>query len=52
MNVAADAPIREQYKREAAERAVEFVLPGMIIGLGTGTTALFAIRRIARLLHE
>ena len=24
----------------------------MIVGLGTGTTAIFAIRRIARLLHE
>ena len=52
MSGAAEAKLRERYKKEAAERAVEFVLPGMIVGLGTGTTAIFAIRRIARLLHE
>lgn len=30
---------REQQKREAAERAVEFVESGMLLGLGTGSTA-------------
>ena len=35
-------------KQQAAERAAEFVQAGMIIGLGTGSTAIFATRRIAR----
>ncbi len=37
-------------KRHAAERAVEFVESGMIIGLGHGTTAIWATRRIAELI--
>jgi ribose 5-phosphate isomerase A len=41
---------RAAYKRQAAERAVELVGSGMVVGLGTGTTALFAIRRIGELL--
>jgi len=40
---------RNPLKRQAAEQAVEFVQPGMIIGLGTGSTAIFATRRIAEL---
>ena len=39
-------------KQQAAERAVEFVKSGMVVGLGHGSTAMFAVRRIARLLHE
>ncbi len=35
-------------KQQAAERAAEFVQAGMIIGLGTGSTAIFATRCIAR----
>ena len=42
----------EQLKQRAAERAVEFVKSGMVVGLGHGSTAIFAVRRIARLLHE
>lgn len=38
-------------KREAALRAVELVEPGMTIGLGHGTTAAFAVRRIAELMR-
>ncbi|MFW6135417.1 MAG: ribose-5-phosphate isomerase RpiA [Chloroflexota bacterium] len=41
-----------QLKRQAAERAVEFVESGMVIGLGHGSTTIFALRRIARLLDE
>jgi ribose 5-phosphate isomerase A len=41
-----------QLKQQAAEGAVEFVKSGMVIGLGHGSTAIFAVRRIARLLHE
>ena len=48
----ADTELRTQYKRQAAERAVEFVQPGMIVGLGTGSTAIFATRRIAHLFHD
>jgi ribose 5-phosphate isomerase A len=40
------------YKRQAAERAAEFVASGMCVGLGTGSTAIFATRRIAELLRE
>jgi len=38
-----------QFKRQAAERAVEFVESGMVVGLGHGSTAIFAVRRIAEL---
>jgi ribose 5-phosphate isomerase A len=38
---------RERFKRDAAERAAELVEPGMWVGLGSGSTALFATRRIA-----
>jgi len=41
-----------QLKQRAAERAVEFVKSGMVVGLGHGSTAIFAVRRIAQLLHE
>jgi ribose 5-phosphate isomerase A len=43
---------REIFKQHAAEHAVGFVQSGMIVGLGTGSTALFATRRIAQLLHQ
>src|SRR6266853_1624728 len=33
----------ETHKRAAAERAVELVRPGMIVGLGTGSTARYFI---------
>jgi ribose 5-phosphate isomerase A len=38
-------------KKQAAERAVEYVKSGMIVGLGTGSTTLFAVRRIGELLQ-
>ena len=37
-------------KREAAERAVTYIQSGMVVGLGTGSTAVFAVRRIGALL--
>ena len=40
------------YKQQAAERAAEFVCSGMVVGLGTGSTAIFATRRIADLLRQ
>jgi ribose 5-phosphate isomerase A len=38
------------YKRAAAERAVDCVESGMVVGLGTGSTAVWAVRRIGTLL--
>ena len=40
----------ETLKRQAAERAVEQVRSGMVVGLGTGSTAVYAVRRIGALL--
>jgi ribose 5-phosphate isomerase A len=39
-------------KQAAAERAVELVRSGMVVGLGTGSTAIFATRCIAALLRQ
>jgi ribose 5-phosphate isomerase A len=39
----------DDLKRQAAWRAVEFVADGMIVGLGHGSTAAFAVERIAEL---
>ncbi len=39
-------------KRQAAERAVEFIQSGMVVGLGHGSTAIWATRRIADLLQS
>lgn len=41
-----------ELKRKAAERAVDFVESGMVVGLGHGSTTIFALRRIAHLLEE
>jgi ribose 5-phosphate isomerase A len=41
----------EQYKAAAAECAVSFVQSGMRVGLGSGSTAIYATRRIAELLR-
>jgi ribose 5-phosphate isomerase A len=40
-------PDRDALKREAAEAAIELVQDGMIIGLGTGSTAAFAVEALA-----
>lgn len=42
----------EDYKAQAAERAVALVASGMVVGLGTGSTAIYATRRIGQLLRE
>lgn len=41
-----------RFKRQAAERAVEFIQPGMVVGLGSGSTAAFVVRRLAALRAE
>jgi ribose 5-phosphate isomerase A len=47
----ADDPKLAQ-KRAAAERAVEWVESGMTVGLGTGSTAVWAIRALGEALRE
>jgi len=44
----ADDP-RSRQKQVAGERAVDWIESGMTVGLGTGSTAIFAIRRIGAL---
>ncbi len=42
----------DEAKRRAAERALEFINDGQVVGLGTGTTAKFAIEGLGRLVRE
>ena len=39
-------------KKLAANKAVELIQDGMIVGLGTGSTAFFAIERIGEKVRE
>jgi ribose 5-phosphate isomerase A len=39
---------RDALKRAAAEAAVQLVQDGMVVGLGTGSTAVFAVEAVAR----
>ncbi len=41
----------DELKRQAAERAVEQVESGMVVGLGHGSTAIHAVRRISALIQ-
>jgi ribose 5-phosphate isomerase A len=43
---------QDEYKRQAAERAVTLLQTGMVVGLGHGSTAIYAVRRLAALLRE
>ena len=43
-----DAQHRDAQKRAAAEAAVALVQDGTVVGLGTGSTAAFAIEALAR----
>ena len=45
-------PIRPFPLPQAAWKAVEYVKSGMVVGLGTGSTAAFAVDRIGQLLKE
>lgn len=42
---------KDALKRQAAEQAVTFVRSGMIVGLGEGSTAIWAVRHIAHRLQ-
>ena len=39
----------EEFKKQAAVKAVELVSSGMVVGLGTGSTAKYAVERIGAL---
>jgi ribose 5-phosphate isomerase A len=39
----ADLPNRDDLKRAAASRAIEYIEDGMVVGLGTGSTAYFVV---------
>ena len=41
----------EELKRKAAEAALEYVKPGMVLGLGTGSTARLFLEGVARLVE-
>lgn len=41
---------REHYKRQAGEYAATLIESGMVVGLGVGSTAIHALRRLAELL--
>jgi ribose 5-phosphate isomerase A len=44
-----DHPVdRDELKRAAAQRALDFVKDGMILGLGTGSTAFFVIEGLGK----
>ncbi|XP_047331750.1 probable ribose-5-phosphate isomerase 2 [Impatiens glandulifera] len=45
-------PTQDELKKFAAHKAVEFVKSGMIIGLGSGSTAIHAVNRIGELLRQ
>lgn len=42
----------EKQKKAAAEKAVDLIESGMIVGLGTGSTAIFAVQKIAELIND
>jgi ribose 5-phosphate isomerase A len=50
---AADVKLsQDELKKQAAWKAVDYVKSGMKLGLGTGSTAAFAVDRIGQLLKE
>ena len=42
----------EAHKEAAAQNAARYVESGMVVGLGTGSTAIHAVRALARMLSE
>jgi ribose 5-phosphate isomerase A len=43
---------QDNLKRQAAEKAVDLIRSGMVVGLGHGSTAIHAVRKLASLLRE
>jgi ribose 5-phosphate isomerase A len=50
--VPSEAEERAREKQQAADSAVAYVQSGMVVGLGAGSTAILATRRIGQLLRE
>jgi ribose 5-phosphate isomerase A len=50
--IPSEAEERAQEKQQAADSAVAYVQSGMVVGLGAGSTAILATRRIGQLLRE
>ncbi|NVB84750.1 MAG: ribose-5-phosphate isomerase RpiA [Kofleriaceae bacterium] len=50
LDLSIESDRRERWKQAAAQRATEWVRSGMVVGLGAGSTALYAVQRIAGLL--
>jgi ribose 5-phosphate isomerase A len=46
------SPMNDLAKSRAAERAIQFVESGQVVGLGTGSTAALAIQGLGRLVKE
>jgi ribose 5-phosphate isomerase A len=44
--------LTDEYKQAAAEKALELVSDGMLIGLGSGSTAAFFVKGLGRLVAE
>lgn len=45
-------PLTEEFKQAAAEKALELVQDGMLLGLGTGSTSRFFIEGVGRLVAD
>ena len=52
MSAKLDQLTQDQWKKEAAEAAAAQVKSGMVVGLGTGSTAKYAIDAIGRRVAE
>jgi ribose 5-phosphate isomerase A len=48
MSAHTQASQQDQWKREAGEAAAQLVEDGMVVGLGTGSTATFAVAALGR----
>jgi len=51
-NDKSDLTLKESQKKAAAEKAVDYIKPGMILGLGSGSTFIYALNKIARLINK
>ena len=44
--------LKEELKRKAGERAVEYIKDGMVVGLGTGSTVKYTILKLGELVKD
>lgn len=51
-NNKSDLTHQESQKKAAAEKGVDHIKSGMILGLGTGSTFVYALNKIARLINK